>query len=120
MQTLLKVVFDNRGQASMVHDYLALFHAKAAANEAQFIESLSSDTDDVAFARDDAREFRDNGAERERAQLGSFGQVPNQANSKNLFIFVNPIILSFRRNGPNLRLWVESPSPGAAANPESE
>ncbi len=111
MQTILKLVSDNRGQASMVGDYLAQFHAKAA-NEAQSIEAVSSHADDVAFVRDDADEFRDNCAEQKRAQLGSFGQS-NQANSKTVFIFVNPIILSFRRNGPDLRLWVESPSPEA-------
>src|SRR6266567_5525450 len=118
MQTILKVVCDNKGQARMVDDYLAQFCAKAA-NEAQSIEFPSS-TDDVAFARDDADEFRDNFAGKKRAQLGSFGKLPNQANSTTQSIFVNPIILSYRPNGQNLCLWVSSHSPGTAGNTESE
>ena len=38
MQTILKVVHDNRGQASMVDDYLAQYCARSA-NEALSIES---------------------------------------------------------------------------------
>jgi hypothetical protein len=121
MQTILKVVQDNRGQASMVDNYLAQFSAKAA-NEALSIESPSSDGDNVAFVRDDAYELRDNCAEQQRAHLGSFEHLPNQANNTAQFILINfnPIILLYRRNGQNLRLGVASASSGAAGNPESE
>ena len=118
MQTILKVVCDNRGQASMVDDYLVQFCAKAA-NEAQAVEFASPDGDDVAFVRDDAEEVRNNCAEQPRAQLGSFGRSPNQANDKTTIIFINPVILSYRPDGQKLRLWVSSPSPGTAGNAES-
>ncbi len=118
MQTMLKVVFDNRGQASMVDDYLVRFCAKAA-NEEQAIEFPPLDADDVAFVRDDAEEIRGNSAEQPRAQLGGFGSSQNPSNSKIQFIFINPVILSYGPNGQKLRLWVSSPSPGAAGNAES-
>src|SRR5258708_5301911 len=119
MQTILKVVCNNRDQAGMVDDYIVRFCAKAA-DEAHSIEFPSPDPDDVAFARDDAHEFPDNCDEKLHARLGSFGQWPNQANSKLQIIFVNPMILSYRPNGPTLRFWVASPSPGTAGNPESD
>jgi len=70
MQTILKVVHDNRGQASMVDDYLAQFCARSA-NEALPIESSSFDDDNIAFMRDDVYEFQDNREERQRA-IGQF------------------------------------------------
>jgi hypothetical protein len=119
MQTILKVICDNRGQASIVDDYLVRFASKAA-QEPRSVEFPSPYANDVAFACDDANETRDNCAEKPRAQLGSFGQSPNQANSNTKFIFMNPIILSYRPHGQNLRLWVTSPSPGTTPNTESE
>jgi len=56
MQTILKVVCDNRGQVSMVDDYLVRFRAKAA-NEEQAIILPPTDTDDVTFVRDDEGEI---------------------------------------------------------------
>lgn len=121
MQTILRVVEDNRGQANMVDSYLARFSAKASHAKLS-IESSFSDDDNVAFVRDDAYELRDNCAERQRAQLRSFEHLPNQANSTTQFIVINlnPIILLYRPNGQNLRLSVASTSPGAAENSESE
>ena len=118
MQTMLKVVLDNRGQASMIDDYLLRFCAKAA-NEEQAIEFPPIDADDVAFVRDDAEEIRGNSAERPRVRLGGFGSSPNQANSKTKLIFINPVILSYGPNGQKLRLWVSSPSNGTTGNAES-
>jgi len=117
MQTILKVICDNRGQADMVEQYLVHFAIKAS-KEPESIEVPSQDADDVAFARDDAHEFRDNCAEKPCAQLGSFGQSPNQANGRTKFVFMNPIILTYRPDEQNLRLWVASPSPGTAPNAE--
>ena len=121
MQTILKVVHDNRGQASMVDDYLAQFCARSVNGEPS-IESPFFEDDNIAFVRDDAYEFRDNRAERKRAQLGSFEHLPNQANSTTQFILINlnPIILLYRPNGQNLRLSVASIPSGAAENSESE
>jgi len=119
MQTIVKVISDNRGQAHMVDHYLAQFAVKAS-KEPESIEFPSPGADDVAFARDDDHESRDNCAEKPRAQLGSFGQSPNQANGRTKFVFVNPIILTYRPDGRSLRLWVASPSTGTVPNPESE
>jgi|KBSSwiStaDraftv2_1062776.scaffolds.fasta_scaffold1345695_1 hypothetical protein len=117
MQTILKVVHDNRGQAIMVYDYLSQFCARSA-NEALSID----DDDNIAFVRDDAYEFRYTRGERQLAQLGSFEHLPNQANGTTQFILINlnPIILLYRRNGQNLRLSVASTSSGAVENSESE
>jgi hypothetical protein len=117
-KTVLKVVCDNRGQASMVDAYLAEFCAKSI-KETESIEFPSPNADDVVYARDDADESRGSCAEQKRARLGSFGQASNQAKSNTQFIFINPIILSHRSNGSNC-LWVQIPSPGTAQNPESE
>lgn len=122
MQTILKVVHDNRGQASMVDDYLAQYCARSA-NEALSIDSpFLLDDNNIAFVRDDAYEFRDTRSERKRAPLGSFEHLPNQANSTTQFILINlnPIILLYRPNGQNLRLSVASIPSGAAENSESE
>jgi hypothetical protein len=119
MQTILKVACGNGSQAGMVDAYLLQFCEKAA-NETQSIEVPSPDADDIAFAWDDANEFRINCAAKPRAQLGSFGQLANQANDKMQLIFINPMILSYQPNGRSLRLWVASPSPGTAGNTESE
>ena len=118
MQTIVRVIGDKRGQADMVDHYLAQFAVKAS-KEPELIEFPSPDADDVAFARDDAHEFRAR-AETPRAQLGSFGQSPNQANGGTKFVFVNPIILTYRPDGQGLGLWVASPSTGRAPNAESE
>jgi hypothetical protein len=119
MQTILKLARGNGSQASMVDDYLVQFCAKGA-DETQSIEFLSPNADDIAFARDDANEFRTYRAEKPCAQLGSFRPSPNQANDKLQFIFINPIILSYQPNGQSRCLWVASPSPGAAGNTEPE
>lgn len=119
MQTIVRLMCDNRSQASMLDDYLVRFCEKVA-KETQAIEFPSPGADDIAFARDDANEFRTNCAEKRPAQLGSFSQLPNQANDKMQFIFINPIILSYKPNGHGLRLWVASPSPGTAGNTESD
>jgi len=119
MQTILKVIRNNRGHAGMIDDYLAQYCAEIS-NEALSMETASSEGDNVAFVRDDADKFRDNCGEQKRAQLGSFEWPPNQANSKTLLIHMNPIILLYRPNGQNLRLWVASTSPGASGHLESE
>lgn len=119
MQTIVKVICNNRGQADMVDHYLARFAIKSS-QEPKSVEFPSPDADDVAFARDDAGESRDICAERPRAQLGSFGQSPNQADGRTKFVFMNPIILTYRPDGQNLCLWVESPSPGSVPEAESE
>ena len=119
MQTIVKVICDNRGQADMVDHYLAQFAVKAS-KEPELIEFPSPDADDVAFARDDAHESPGNCAEKPRAQLGSFGQSPNQANGRTKFVFMNPIILTYRPDGQSLGLWVASPSPGTPPDAESE
>ena len=118
MQTILKVMWDNRGQGSMVDDYLVRFRAKAA-NDEQAIEFPAPNADDVAFVRDDADKIRDNSAEQPRAQLGGFRSSPNHANSSTKTIFINPVILSYGPNGQKLRLWVSSPSAGTPGNGES-
>jgi hypothetical protein len=118
MQTILKVVCDNRGQASIVDEYLVRFWAKAG-NEEQVIGFPAPDTDDAAFVRDDAEEIQGNSAEQPVAQLGGFGSSPDQANSKTKIIYVNPVILSHGPKGQKLRLWVSSPSSGPAGNAES-
>ena len=72
MQTILKVVHDNRGQASMVDDYLAQYCARSA-NEALSIESpFLLDDNNIAFVRDDAYEFRDNAFRTKARTLGQF------------------------------------------------
>ncbi len=119
MQTILKLVRNNRGQAGMIDDYLAQYCAETT-NEALSIETGSSESDNVAFVRDDADEFRDKSAEQKRAQLGSFEWPPNQSNSKILHIYMNPVILLYRPNGQNLRVWVASTFPGQTRHPESE
>jgi hypothetical protein len=121
MQTILKVVHDNRGQANMVDDYLAQFSARSA-NESLSVRSPFFDEDNIAFVRDDAYEFRHSRAEQQRAELGSFEHLPNQANSTTQFILINlsPIILLYRHNGQNLRLSVASIPSGAAENSEPE
>ena len=118
MQTILRVVSDNRGQASMIDDYLAQFAARTASEDLSS-EPPSFDSDNIAFIRDDVNELRDNCAELERTHLGSFRQLPNQAKSKTQLIFMNPIILLHRPNGQNLRLWVASTSSGVAEDSES-
>jgi hypothetical protein len=119
MQTILKVVCDGRSQASMVDEYLAQFCAKAA-SELQSIDLSSSDAEGFVFAKDDADEVRNHRPEKIRARLGSFERSPNQANSNTQYIFVNPIILSYRPDGQTMRHWVASPSPGPAGNTENE
>ena len=119
MQTILKVICGNRGQASIVDDYLVRFASKAG-QEPQSVEFPSPYADDVVFARDDASETRDKCAEKSRAQLGSLGQSPNQPNGNTKFILMNPIIFSYRRDGLNPRVWVKGSSPGPAPNTESE
>ena len=119
MQTILRVLNDNRGQGSMVDHYLSRF-CERDANEAQSSEFDTGDSDNLAFLRDDADEFQDNCAEQQRAHLGSFRDLPNQANSKTQFIFMNPIILLYRPDGHNLRLWVARTSSEAAENSEPE
>lgn len=113
MQTILKVMCDNRSQARMVDDYLVRFCAKAATEE-QAIEFPSPDADDVTFVRDDEGEMRGNRTEQLRAHLGGFGQ----SNGKTTIIYVNPVILSHGPDGQKLRLWVSSP-PGTTGNAES-
>ena len=119
MRTILKVICDNRGQASIMDDYLARFAGKAAQGPQSF-EFPSPYADDVVFARDDANETCDKCAEKPRAQLGILGQSPNHANGNTKLILMNPIVLSYRRDGQNLRVWVRSPSPGRVPNTESE
>jgi hypothetical protein len=119
MQTILKVICDNRGQADMVDQYLARFAVKAS-RESESIEFPSMEADDVFFARDDVRESRDDCAQKAKVQLGSFAQSPKQANGRTKFVFMNPIILSYRPNGQSLRFWVASPSSGTAPNADSD
>jgi hypothetical protein len=118
MQTVVKVVCDNQGKASMVDDCLVRFCAKAA-NEQQAIEFPPPDADDVAFVRDDLDEIQGNLAKLPRARLGGFRSSPDHANSKTKIIFINPVIVSYGPNGQKLRLWVSTPFPGTAGNPES-
>ena len=119
MQTILRVLNDNRGQGSMVDRYLSLFCTRDA-NEAQSSEVDFYDSDNVAFLRDDADEFQDNCGEQQRAHLGSFRNLPNLANRKSQFIFMNPIILLYRPDGQNLGLWVARTCSETAENSESE
>ncbi len=76
MQILLKVVYDNSDHSSIVDDYLAQFSARIL-NEDVSVEFPPSEGE-VAFARDDSDEFRDNREGRDRAQLGSFRPIPNR------------------------------------------
>jgi hypothetical protein len=103
----------------MVDDYLVQFCAKAA-SETQVIDFPWPGSADVAFARDDAQTPRGNCGEPRRALLGSFSQLSSEANSKTQFIFVNPVIISFRPEGQSLRLWVSSPQPGMDGNTEAD
>ena len=96
MQTVLRVRFDNRGQGKMVDDYRACFCAKAASNP-RLMRFPSPNGADVAFERDDAQERNESCAKQPRALLGSFNRSSNPGDSKIVFIFVDPIILSFRR-----------------------
>jgi len=115
MQTILRVVCDNKGLAPMIDNYLARFISKAE-SEASSTEVISSEDDNIVFVRDDSDEPREDYAEEQRAQLGSFDLWPNQAQSKLQLIYMNPIILLYRPDGQNLRLWVAGTSLGAAEN----
>jgi hypothetical protein len=117
MQTILKIVHGSRGQASVVDDYLARF-CSGRGDEAHSIEPPASDMGDVAFVRDDAYGSQDNVTGPQRARLGSFGPLPNQDNCKSLIIFMKPIILLYRPNGQNLRLWLASTSSESAGESE--
>jgi hypothetical protein len=119
MQTILKVVRGNGGQGNMVHNYLTQYCARIE-SDAQSTEPVCSDAGEVAFVKDDAYEFRNESAEQEGLLLGSLRPMPNQAKSKTRLIFMNPMILLYRPNGQNLRLWVATASSGAAESSESE
>src|SRR5262249_12253233 len=117
MQTILTVMRSNRG---FVDDYLARFCARLA-NEEQAIEasSSSSHVGDVAFAKDDVyHQVHGSCDEEQPARLGSFGQLSNNANCRQV-IFMDPIILMYRNNGQHLRLWVTAASPEAGEDSES-
>ena len=103
MQTILKIVCDNRGQASMVDDYLVRFCDKAT-SESPGIDIPSRDANDVVFVKDDSQEFSDERRASPRAQLSSFGAPPNQASPNTVLIFVNPIIISFGPDEKTLRI----------------
>jgi hypothetical protein len=107
------------GQGSTVDRYLSLFCTRDA-NEVRSSEFDFDDSDNVAFLRDDADEFQNSRTEQQRAHLGSFINLPNQANRKTQFISMNPIILLYRPDGQNLGLWVTRTSSEAAENSESE
>lgn len=119
MQTILKVVCDNRGQAHMVEAYLAEFCARFAA-ESPLREFPASDADDVAFAWDEERKLPASSVDQPIGGLGSFRPSLHQANERVSFVFVNPVIVSYRPNGQKLRLWVGSPSLGKPGNTEAE
>ena len=108
MQTILKVVRNNRGHVGMIDDYLAQYCAEST-DDSPSIETASSEGDNVAFVRDDADKFRDNCGEQKRAQLGSFEGSPNQANSKTLLIHMNPIILLIDLMGRTCVLGLQAP-----------
>ena len=116
MQTILKVVCDNRGQTQMVNDYVAQFCAKLAneksARDAPRTRLDFPETDDVAFVKDDCQEVASEVSENAPVplvRLGSFGPFSNQVNENTQLIFVNPIILSYRPNGRQYFMKVQSP-----------
>ena len=118
MQTILKVVYDNRGQAHMVEEYLAAFCERFTGETP--LSKFPVEHDDVAFARDDTHDLPACTQHQPVASLGSFRASLHQANERVHFVFVNPVIVSYRPNGQKLRLWVGSPSLGKAGSAETE
>jgi hypothetical protein len=118
MQTILKVVRDNRGQANMVDNYIAAFCERFA--DESPLSMFPTEHADVAFARDDAHDLLVSSRDQSAASLGSFCASLHQTNDKVRFVFVNPVIVSYRSNGQKLRLWVGSPSLGKAGSTETE
>ena len=115
MQTILKVICDNRGQTQIVNDYVATFCAKLTSESSAMASQRTNfdfpETDDVAFVEDDCQEpLTENDDEvGKRLRLGSFGPLPNQVNKNTQLIFVNPIILSYWPNGRKYFIKVPSP-----------
>ena len=97
MQTILKVLRDNKSQVGIDDGFLTQLSTNSPNDVLS--TSPSSDSCEVVFVRDDAYEFQDKGAKRQRSQLNSFGCSPNQANSKTIFIFMDPFIFPYRSNG---------------------
>ena len=95
MQIILKVVRDNRGQASMVDDYLAQFYARIDSGDVPI--DFPPFEGEVVFAWDGADEFRDNSAGQDRVPLGSFKPLPSLEKSNAQFILtrLNPMILKY-------------------------
>lgn len=118
MQTILKVICDNRGQAHMVEEYLAAFCERFGVDTP--LSEFPVEHDDVAFVRDDSCGLSAFAQDQSAAGLGSFCAALHQANERVQFVFVNPVIVSYRPNGQKLRLWVGSPSLGKAGSTETE
>ena len=80
MQTILKIVCDNRGQARIVDDYLVRFCDKAT-NDDPGMDIPPRDADDVAFVKDDSPGL-DERSTSPRVRLGSFGVPPKGSRVK--------------------------------------
>lgn len=119
MQTILKIVCSNRSLAYMVDDFILRFCEKAT-GEAPTVDVPSAIADDVAFAKDDYAVPEEPQQAGTRTKLGSFGPLPNQVNENTKYIFVNPVILSYRPNRHRLCVWIGGPSPDTAGEMESE
>ena len=116
MQTILKIVCDNRSLSNMVDDFILRFCAKAT-GEVPVVDIPTHHADDVAYVRDDRCEVEPSHGAGQRANLGSFEMPPSPAEQdepRTTFIFVNPVILSFRPNQHRLCIWIGPPSPGNA------
>ena len=117
MQTILKIVCDNRSLAHLVDDFILRFCEKATSDAPTVDHSLPK-ADDVAFGKDDCADPERAHVEGERTNLGSFG--PTQVNENTKLIFVNPLILSYRPNRHRLCVWIGGPLPEASGEMESE
>ena len=123
MQTILKIVCDKRGLSNMVDDFILRFCAKAA-GEAPVVDIPAAQADDVAYVRDDRGEIQSPAQDTgQRADLGSFEMPASHADpgeARTTFIFVNPVILSFRPNKHRLCIWVGPPFPDKTENTDAE
>ncbi len=108
MQTILKIVCDNRGVGRMVDDFILRFCEKAT-GEGPVFDIPAGWGDNVAFAKDDCGERPEGSLAGRGTKPGSFGPHPTQVNESTKFIFVNPVIVSYRPTRHRLCVWIGSP-----------
>jgi hypothetical protein len=118
MQTILRAVWEDNDRDTMVENCLTRFDAKAAM-EKPVVDFTASRAHDVVYISDDAQAYQDEFALGPRAQLGSFGSTREQVRSKTTLIFMDPIVVTCRPDGEELRLQIEYPTRGETGSPES-